>query len=317
MVVQCKACLQEFETTATLLRHISHKEFCKDKYGHGKYETMRYRARLESKRNWRKNKLTEDKINYRKDTYQNKAKGARKDHYYSYVPVSTRRSFAGKAFMKFFQSIYEGKKSQILDDFEEQFLKPKFSDIVESEALDLTFTEFSRYEEHFSIKSGICFLDPELEKSQLDKLVENNMEAALELAYNFHYKTKFDEATKEYIDNLKLLLTQNCLKQTENYAFCNHFGKFEVTTYQIIESKALDVTLMESIDEITDKDVENIRSASHWDATVGEKIEWLLEDKFSSVLNRLVLSHYDLEMANSLSGKIENIMQKQVEYMSN
>ena len=316
VLFQCKACLQEFETEASLLRHISHKEFCKDQYGHEKYEKMRHEARLSSKRKWRQSKLAEDKIDYQKNTYKNKPKGARNDHFYSYVTVSTRQSFVGEAFFKVFQSIYEAKKSQILNNFEEEYLKPKFSDIVESEALDLTFTELYEYQRPFAKKSDIFVDDPELKKNQLDKLVENNLEAALESAYRVHFTARFNEATKDYTDKLKLLLTQNCSKQAENYAFCHFFGKFERTTYLTIEAKAMDTTFETGIDEISDRDVESIQNSSNWDATFDEKIEWRLDEKFSAALNELALSHYDQEIATSLGARIEKMMQKQVEYLS-
>ena len=317
MTFKCEACLQEFAAQSSLLRHLSHKIICEDHYGFEKVDKMRFEAKMSSKRKWRQKKLAEDKLKYQKDKYEANADGVpikkpKEDGYYSYVSESTRRkTFDGESFLKLFQSIYEEEKSKILSDLNE-FLDEKFSATVKEDALDLTFTDSFQYEVAFNKQNPEIFEDF-ITSGEVEALVANNLEKAMETAFQVNCEKKLDDAKSEWINELKILFSKRCLKQTENFVFRNYFGKFQATTFLVIMEKALDETFNQKIDEIKEDDFE--KWWKYGCDTFDEKLEWFLEEKCSDVLNELAKSSCDTNMENLVRAKICKAMKKQVDFL--
>ena len=120
-VSTCEYRGQEFEATSSLLHHVSHKESCKNFYGEDRILQMRWNGKRMAKNKWnqslrykrkQENKSSVAKLN-RSDENNN-------GPYYPYIPERVRQwTIEGVVFHKVFKKIYEDRKKEALEEFQE------------------------------------------------------------------------------------------------------------------------------------------------------------------------------------------------------
>ena len=141
-VSTCECCGQEFEATSSLLRHVSHKESCKNFYGEDRILQMRWNGKRMAKNKWnqslrykrkQENKSSVAKLN-RSDENNN-------GPYYPYIPERVRQwTIEGVVFHKLFKKIYEDRKKEALEEFQDFAMSSVFKRCVDV-TLDEVFNE--------------------------------------------------------------------------------------------------------------------------------------------------------------------------------
>ena len=107
----CENCHRPFKAESSLLRHISHRETCKDYYGKERLDDVKKASNLISKRKWKKAHSSELKSKYKKD--EKLAKKTTKRYVKSDVGKSTP---AGKSFTVFYENVYYEAIGKIEED---------------------------------------------------------------------------------------------------------------------------------------------------------------------------------------------------------
>ena len=320
MIFKCEGCPQEFKTQSSLLKHISHRKMCLYHYGLGRFEEMKHEAKLESKRKWAETQSAKNKTEYEENKYDPKNPKRQKltsnPHRYSYVSAEVMKTFEGEAFIKLFQAIFKGKKSQYLQSFT-RYIEDKFNDAFTNTALDLAFNESEKLESTFKWQNLDYFYElvydhPPKILPNLDDLLKSNLGAAIETNFDRNFTKLMQLKVAEWTDRLKLAITKYCYKPIEQYALKNYFGKFEVTTFLQIQDKALDILFSKEIDNIKDEDVEPTNKCN-----LDEKIELSLEEQFSKILETLVYDCYEpeSEMTKNIESRINYRFDNEVEHL--
>ena len=315
-IKKCDSCDQEFDSNASLLRHVSHKQICKDHYGIERIEEMRHEGRLLAKRKWKNSQSAKecikyernkcDKINYadskrRKESVQGK--------YYSYVSEGVRHhTDGGRAFYKFFKLIYQQKKEEILKDLE-QFAYEKYHDKCVDFALDQAFNEenaylTTHYFEHFELVRN-------QEYDEEEKLINENWEKSLEKTFNNRFNKRITKEATIWRNFTSLDISQKCDKQTENVAFCKFFGRFESEIFPGFQDDAIDKAL-----EFTKEETKEIEEMDDSDRGFAEHIETVLSRKYDRALDVFTNKVFekDSDLKKNLEEKVVSMISKHVKY---
>ena len=239
----CESCSQEFGSNSSLLRHVSHKESCKEFYGEDRFLQMRRNGNLMSKKKWKQSFKYKSNDNKTSNDKRKKRNVTSNGPYYSYVPERMRRQIEGKALIKLVHSIYDCKKKESLEEFQEFALDAVFQR-CEDVTLDELFDEeyFLHVTKHLNItlfekgaRSGF-FHYVYFDHFTYEDFVIENLEFEMESDFNRRLKKRRTEEEKRLIEYATLYLSRKCFKQCENIAFQHFFGKFR-DMFPVIEEK--------------------------------------------------------------------------------
>ena len=289
-VVSCESCGQEFGDNSVLLRHVSHKEQCKDFYGEQRLFQMRRNGRLMAKKKWKQSlkyekspKGTNSKSLDEKPKKRNERNNG---PYYPYIPEGVRQyTIEGRVFCSIFKIIYDKKKLAALEEFQEFALPSVFKrcvdvtlDEVLNEANLLDYEKlYSRlYENRRHWEGFMNYIY--LPHYTSDDFIIANLERELESRYNFRLKNKKPEEEKKLIEYATLHLSRKCFKLCENTAFNHFFGKFK-DMFPVIEREEniSDVQLL-CRKRHEEKDVEDFAS-EYLRSEPAKKLEEKLDSK--------------------------------------
>ena len=238
-VSHCEYCGQEFGEISSLLRHVTHKESCENFYGEDRISKMRLDGRRTANKKWYKSNAT-------KSSDDKRIKRSEKINgpYSSYIPERIRqRTIEGVVFHKLFKAIYEKKKLEALEEFQEFSLGAVFQR-CEDVTLDELFDEeyFLHVTKHLNItlfekgaRSGF-FHYVYFDHFTYEDFVIENLEFKMESDFNRRLKKRRTEEEKRLIEYATLYLSRKCFKQCENIAFQHFFGKFR-DMFPVIEEK--------------------------------------------------------------------------------
>ena len=236
-VFACEYCGQEFEESSSLLRHISHKESCKNFYGEDRILKMRWNGKRMANKKWNQ------KLRYKRKQ-ENKSSVAslkRSDEnnngpYYPYIPEIVRqRTIEGVVFHKLFKAIYERKKLEALEEFQEFALSSVFNRCVDVILDELFGEEYfldvaKRYINFYEKGAKGGYLEHTrwvyLPHFTYEDFFIENFELEMEMDFNHRVKKKKLEEEKKLIEYATLHLSRKCFKLCENTAFNHFFAKF-------------------------------------------------------------------------------------------
>lgn len=337
----CESCKRDFDSDASLLRHVSHKHACKDFYGQKKIWEMRRNGQLAAKRKWKQGHSSEDAIDYETNRYGTKSyvdkfKKSKKDEdgpKYSYVCEDVRNcEDNGKAFLKIFHLIYQEKKKEALKNLE-QYARGKVYDDCVNFTLDKVFNEKETYAHEFDKQNPQIFEDYFCGE---EDLIDKNLDKALLGAFENRIEKKIGQAVMEWIDSFSVKISKRCSKQTENYAFCNFFGTFHKGLFQNLQDQALEDAFSfteEELNEIeeqferlqelrafrTSKLETNSSTISNKNGSVNDiatKLEDHLSKQFKLSFDALLVKFAkESELGKKIETKIEAKISKEVEYL--
>ena len=294
----CENCNLEFESKATLLRHVSHKKVCKSFYGKERLEDMRINNKLESKKKWWKKNSSEAKNKYQLN--KAKIKECKKQ---KYIRSEQRWSTdEGKAFTKFYQYLYNERKEFALEKLEKSgFVYEKVRQKeAEEKAFDLVFTSVSNsFTKFFHLNAP--YLMAEFEE---DYPIEEATEKAMNDAYEFLLERQIKHQMEDWLNSVSLEISQKCRDQGENSAFNNFFREFCSTLFPKIQEEALNLTFAN-----LEKHCEELEICE-------EKVEKYLEDTYYENLQKLSEKEtIESDIGFKITLKLDSSISKQIRFM--
>lgn len=229
----CENCLQPFKAQSSLLRHISHKESCKDHYGQERLHDVRKASRLISKRKWMKSHYSKAKSKNRKDKESIKEPKPRLPRY---CDSDRKRTEAGKLFTDFYKNIYY----EALIEIEEEKLDGLVAyDAVYEKAYDNAVDLTMDSDDYMKTFDTNVSFNSSLEEGMKEGVdIDLEIEKAFEISFDRMFKSEINQLMDKWISARNFDIYDKCYKQGERTAFSNYFEDFESIHLVPLKSKA-------------------------------------------------------------------------------
>ena len=278
----CENCHQPFKAQSSLLRHISHKERCKDHYGKERLDDVKKASNLILKRKWKKAhsaELKSKQSKYRKEL----AKAPTKRYIKSDVGKSTPE---GKSFTVFYENVYYEAISKIEEEKWQDLAYDAVYNFAWGSAVDFTMTS-DDYVKIF--EANINYFVDEGIREDVDIGLE--LEKAFDTSFDRLLKSEINKSMDNWVSARRFDIYQKCWHQGERRVFSNFFEEFKNDLYVTLSSKAIDLAFSELDGNIEYSDIE-------WDLdrTFKVQLKQLVEESSeNSNLSRIVFKTvYDM-----------------------
>ena len=277
----CENCHRPFKAESSLLRHISHRETCKDYYGKERLDDVKKASNLISKRKWKKAHSSELKSKYKKD--EKLAKKTTKRYVKSDVGKSTP---AGKSFTVFYENVYYEAIGKIEEDKLQGAAYDAVYNFAWDSAIDLTMKS-DDYVKTF--EANINYKVDEGIREDVDIGLE--LEKAFDTSFDRLFESEINKSMDNWVSARRFDIYQKCWHQGERRVFSNFFEEFKNDLYITLSSKAIDLAFSALDDNIEYSDID-------WelDRTYRVELKQLVEESSeNSNFSRIVFkSIYDM-----------------------
>ena len=217
----CEHCEVVFKEKSSLLRHISHKPICKKYYGEEKFNDLKRKANLASKRKWKHEHSDQEKEKYRK---QKEIKSSKEYEAFEELFLAAY----SKAKKNLWNKLYDDAFDNIFDDAEEQAL----DDTLHLDSFD--------FQHLFNKNVGFHYDEDGDAAYEKDCDIYEEIERAIEDTHERKVEEKLQELSQEWIRKRQLNITSNCLGKCRRKVFAKHFNDFKEGHFNGIQDMAMD-----------------------------------------------------------------------------